>query len=95
MLWLDPSVAIWWRTVQDLLVSAAGLGLDLYKGSRCGAVEGAWADAGRRPATLGGRVAVPGHADSSLDGDPGTRWLGRWSLGSARTSGGPNAAGPY
>jgi hypothetical protein len=53
----------------------AGLGRDLYPGGRCGAVEGAWPSAGRRPATLGGRVVA--HGTLRLAG------LGRWSLGSA------------
>ncbi len=76
----------------DVLASAAApsgggaglarrLGRDRYPGGRCGAVEGAWVSAGRRPATLGsgGRT---GHAETRSVGDPGARWLGRWSLGS-------------
>jgi hypothetical protein len=67
----------------DVLASAtapsgggAGLGRDRYPGGRCGAaVEGAWPSAGRRPASLGGRVVAPGML--RLAG------LGRWSLGSA------------
>jgi hypothetical protein len=48
------------RPEPDVLASAAahsgggsGLGRDRYQGGRCGAVEGAWLSAERRPATLG------------------------------------------
>ena len=63
---------------------APGPGTLGYPGGRCGAV--ASLSTGRRPASLGGRVAAPGTLRLAW---LGTRWLGRWSLGSA--GGRPNA----
>ena len=70
------------RPEPDLLASAAapsgggaGLGRDRYPGGRCGAVEGAWPSAGRRPAMLGGWMVAPGTLSRA--------GLGRGSLGSA------------